>query len=215
MADSSPIQVLIVSNYPVTRAGLRAILEGSDSAAVAGESSIEEMPGQAASLRPDAVLLDVSTAEQDELEILSRLMAELPGVGVVVLSGDPGDASAREALQAGVRGYLLRDASRDEIVEAVRAVAQGLTVLHPSVAAALLAGSRLQPPAGPDEPLTARELEVLRLMAQGLPSKTIASRLRISEHTVKFHVGAILGKLGAASRTEAVTVAIRRGLIAL
>ncbi len=214
MADDS-IQVLIASNYPVTRTGLRTILDGSERATVAGESSLQDLLAQATSLRPDIVLMDVSSGEQDELEILSQLMSELPAVGVVILSGDPGNTSAVEALQAGVRGYLLRDASPEEIVETVRAVGQGLTVLHPAVARALLAGSRQPQPAAADEPLTARELEVLQLMAQGLPSKTIATRLHISEHTVKFHVGAILAKLGAASRTEAVALAIRRGLIAL
>lgn len=214
MADN-PIQVLIVSDYPVTRAGLRAILEGSQGEAIAGESSTEDAPGQAALLRPDVVLVDVPAGDRDELELLSRLISDLPQLGVIVLSADPAEAAAAEALQAGVRGYLLRDASPDEIAEAVRAVGQGLTVLHPAVASALLAASRPRPPASPDEPLTAREREVLQLMAQGLPSKTIATRLRISEHTVKFHVGSILGKLSAASRTEAVAVAIRRGLIAL
>jgi DNA-binding NarL/FixJ family response regulator len=214
MADSS-IQVLIASNYPVTRAGLRAILDGSEEIAVAGECPTEETPSQAALLRPDVVLLDVPLGEQDELEVLSRLMAELPEVGVLVLSGDPGERAATESLQAGVRGYLLRDASPEEIAEAVRAVGQGLIVLHPSIVRALLSGSRPQPPAAASDPLTARELDVLRLMAQGLPSKTIAARLHISEHTVKFHVGSILMKLGAASRTEAVALAIRRGLIAL
>ncbi len=214
MTDDT-IRVLIASNYAVTRAGLRTILDGSGEAAVVGESSLEDVLAQASSVHPDVILLDVSFGEQDELEILSRLTSELSSVGVVVLSGDPRDAPAMEALQAGVRGYLLRDASPEEIVEAVRAVGQGLMVLHPAVARALLGSSRPQPPPAADEPLTARELEVLQLMAQGLPSKTIAARLHISEHTVKFHVGAILGKLGAASRTEAVTLAIRRGLIAL
>src|SRR5450756_1558692 len=103
-----PIQILIASDYPVTRAGLRAILGGSEQCAVAGEAPLADLPAEAVSLRPDVVLLDVSSGEQDELEILSRLMSELPAVGVVVLSGDPGDAPAAEALQAGVRGYLLR-----------------------------------------------------------------------------------------------------------
>jgi DNA-binding NarL/FixJ family response regulator len=214
MTDDS-VQVLIASDYPAMRAGLHSILSASEGIAVLGGTALQDAPAQTAELRPDVVLLDVPAGDQDELEVYSRLAAETPGVGVVVLSGDPAEAAAREALQAGVRGYLLRDASAEEIAEAVRAVAQGLVVLHPVAARALAAGPGFQAPAASGDPLTARELEVLQLMAMGLPSKTIAARLRISEHTVKFHVGSILGKLGAASRTEAVAVAIRRGLIAV
>ena len=213
MADN-PIQVLIASEYPVMRAGLRSILADSDGCSVAGESGLEEAALQAAALRPDVVLLDLAASERDELELYARLMSEMPALAVLVLSGDTSDGVAREALQAGVRGFLLRDASPDELGEAVRAVAAGLVVLHPQTARAL-AAAPVRPPAGAEEPLTARELEVLQLMAQGLPSKTIAARLHISEHTVKFHVGSILAKLGAASRTEAVALAIRRGLIAV
>src|SRR5512133_217405 len=209
MTDNS-IQILIASDYPVMRAGFRSILDAREGCVVVGESSLEEATMQAASLRPDVVLLDLPAGERDEMELYARLTAEMP-----VLGGDPSVAAAREALQAGVRGFLLRDASPDEIVEAVRAVAAGLVVLHPRAARDLAAGPGTTPPSAPEEPLTARELEVLQLMAQGLPSKTIGARLHISEHTVKFHVGSILGKLGAASRTEAVALAIRRGLLAV
>src|SRR5512133_2603216 len=214
MTDNS-IQILIASDYPVMRAGFRSILDAREGCVVVGESSLEEATMQAASLRPDVVLLDQPAGERDEMELYARLTAEMPVLGVLVLSGDPSVAAAREALQAGVRGFLLRDASPDEIVEAVRAVAAGLVVLHPRAARDLAAGPGTTPPSAPEEPLTARELEVLQLMAQGLPSKTIGARLHISEHTVKFHVGSILGKLGAASRTEAVALAIRRGLLAV
>ncbi len=198
------------------RAGLRAILEADEGFQAAGEGSVEDLLEEASRLRPEVALLEVPGGERDHLEALSRLMAEQPELAVVLLSGDPGEGFAREALEAGVRGYLLRDVSPEEIVDAVRAAYQGLTVLHPAAARALLVAQAQQiTPAPAGEPLTARELEVLQLLAQGLPSKTIASRLQISEHTVKFHVGSILGKLDAASRTEAVSTAIRRGLIAL
>lgn len=213
MADTS-IQVLIASDYPVMRAGLRSILEG-EGCVVVGEASLEDAASLSVTLRPDVVLLDMSRTERDEVELYARLMAEMPSLAVLVLSGDPSEAAVREALQAGVRGFLLRDASGEEIGEAVRTLAAGLVALHPQAATVLAAGLRPRPPSSVEEPLTARELDVLRLMAQGLPSKTIASRLHISEHTVKFHVGSILTKLGAASRTEAVALAIRRGLIAV
>lgn len=209
-----PIQILIASDYPVMRAGLRSILDRAEGCAVAGESTLQEAPAQLSVLAPDVVLLDAPGGDRDEIDLLSRLISEMPGVGILLLSGDASETAAREALQAGVRGYLFRDASPEEIASAVRSVAQGLSVLQPQIARALAAGPGPRPPAA-EEPLTAREMEVLQLMAQGLPSKTIAARLGISEHTVKFHVGSILGKLGAASRTEAVTVAIRRGLLAV
>jgi DNA-binding NarL/FixJ family response regulator len=111
---------------------------------------------------------------------------------------------------------LLWDTGSEELIGAIRAVLQGLVVLHPAASEALLGDVASLPSAGQAaEPLTPREREVLHLLAQGLPSKTIASRLRLSEHTIKFHIGSIMTKLGAASRTEAVTLALRRGLIAL
>lgn len=209
------IQLFIASDYPVVRAGLRSILDASRDCQVVGEGSLEEAILRLSTAQPDVVLLELSGGEQEAMEELRRLAAESPEVAVVVLSDDPRESVAREVLQAGVRGYLLRDVSPEEIVDTVRAVHDGLTVLHPATARAILGRSLLQGPAEGVEPLTDRELEVLQLVAQGLPSKTIASRLRISEHTVKFHVGSVLGKLGAASRTEAVTLALRRGLIAL
>ena len=215
MAGDKVIHLFVASDYPVVRAGLRSILDASEGFQVVGEGGLEETADEVVALRPDVVLLEIPGGERDGLETLWRLAAESPEVGIVVMSGDPAESLARDALQAGARGYLLRDVSPEEIVEAVRAVYQGLTVLHPAIASALLGPPRPRGHFGAGEPLTERELEVLQLLAQGLPSKAIASRLGISEHTVKFHVGSIMGKLNAASRTEAVTLAIRRGLIAL
>ena len=208
-------RVLVVSDYPVMRAGLRAVVEASGELEVIGQAGTGDALARVAELRPDVALLDAVDDEQETVELVYRLSAELPEVGVVVLSRDPSDVRARQALQAGARGYLLRDVSAEEVSAALLAADQGLTVLHPAVAEAVFGRPQPHLPAGAAEPLTPRELEVLALLAQGLPSKTIANRLHISEHTVKFHVGSILGKLGAASRTEAVTLAIRRGLIAL
>lgn len=209
------IRLFVASDYPVVRAGFRSILDASDEFQVVGEGALDEAAGQAAALAVEVMLLDVSGSDRDEMEALWRLSSDAPGLAIVLLSSDPGEGAAREALQAGARAYLLRDASSEEIRAAVLAAHRGLTVLHPAVARSLFAAAVPQPGGSPAEPLTPRELEVLRLLAQGLPSKTIAGRLRISEHTVKFHVGAIMSKLGAASRTEAVTLAIRRGLVAL
>ncbi len=209
------IDLYVASDSPVVRAGLRAIVEGTQEIRVVGEGGLTGLEDELPSLRPEVLLLELPSARGDDLELLARAISGAPEMGVLLLSGDPDEGFAREALQTGVRGYLLRDVSPEEIVEAVRAVSQGFTVLHPATTRALLARPAAQPATGAGEPLSARELEVLRLLAQGLPSKSIAARLQISEHTVKFHVGSILGKLGAASRTEAVSTAIRRGLIAL
>jgi DNA-binding NarL/FixJ family response regulator len=193
------IRLIIGSDYPVMRAGIRALLGGCPEF----------------DLRPEVIVLEMENRDQEGLEIVSRLAAELPEAGLLVLSDDAGEALARECLQAGARGYLLRDVSPEEMIAAVRAVGQGLTVLHPAAARALLRPSSVIPQSREAEVLSERETEVLQLLAQGLPSKSIAARLSISEHTVKFHVGSILGKLGAASRTEAVSLALRRGLISL
>ena len=209
------IRLLLASDYAVTRAGMRAILASSDDLQLAGEGRSSDVLAQAVDLRPDVVLLELPMGEQGSLETLWRLLSELPELGVVVITDDASESAAREALQAGARGYLLRDVSSEEILSAVRAVHQGLTVLHPATSRSLLRRDVRQPLTVESDPLTERELEVLQLLAQGLPSKTIGHRLGISEHTVKFHVGSILGKLGAASRTEAVSVALRRGLISL
>jgi DNA-binding NarL/FixJ family response regulator len=208
-------RLLVASASPIVRAGLRALLAAESRIEVVGEVRPEELLAQTVALSPDVALLDLPVGNPDALEILWQLTTELPRLGVVVLSADPAEGRAREALSAGARGYLLRDASAEEIVAAIEAARLGLIVLYPATTRALLAGAGSRAQLELAEPLSPRELEVLHLLAQGLPSKTIAQRLKISEHTVKFHVGQILGKLGAASRTEAVALALRRGLIAV
>ena len=211
------IRVLVASEYPMVRAGLRALLDREEDLAVVGEVAAgEELAALAGELRPDVVLLDL--AADGGLAPVARLGDAAPGVSVVVLSGDPSGELAAAALDAGARAYLFKDAAREELAAAVRAVRQGLVVMHPAAAlAAVAAGQQRRggPPEAAGDALTPRELEVLALVAQGLPNKTIAGRLHLSEHTVKFHVGSIMAKLGAASRTEAVTLAARQGLIAL
>ena len=208
------IDVLVVAAYPMVRAGLRALLEEAADCAVVGQAaSFAEAAELAARLAPHVALVDVGPARGRELDELVALAEEQPGLGLVVLA-DAGAERYLPPLGRGRVGYLAREAAPEAIVQAVRAVAAGLVVLDPQAAPSLTATPRLAVDA-PTEPLTTRELEVLALMAQGLPNKTIAQRLIISEHTVKFHVGAILAKLGAASRTEAVTLAARQGLLML
>ncbi len=209
------VHVLVVSDHPVVRMGLAAMLGQATDVEVIGEAGLADLPAQVAALHPEVAVMDLGDVEADDLEVLWRLAAEMPATALVVLSHNPAESRARLALQAGARAYLLWDASAEEVAAAVHAVRHGLTVIHSAVAQPLLERSATSAPQLVREPLTARELEVLQLLAQGLPSKTVATRLGISEHTVKFHVGSILAKLGAASRTEAVAAAIRRGLITL
>ena len=187
---------------------------------VVGEAGrAEELLEGAASLGPDVLLLELEH-EDEELARAFWQLAESADGSAPVLLCDGGDRWTQAALRAGARGVLPRDATGEEIVAAVIAAAANLLVLHPTVARALLPLEILaaSPPTLANdlvEPLTPRELEVLRLLSEGLGNKGISRQLHISEHTVKFHVGAIMAKLGAASRTEAVTQAARRGLILL
>jgi DNA-binding NarL/FixJ family response regulator len=209
------INILVVAGYPLALAGLRALLDGSgDCSIVAEATSLGHAAELANRLNPDVLLVDFGPARAEELGELAALAQEHPELGLVLLV-EVGFERDLPGPGRGRVGYLPRDATGEAIVVAVRAVAAGLVVLDPRTVPELvttpprLAGDQLA------EALTARERDVLALLAQGLPNKTIAQRLAISEHTVKFHVGAILAKLGAASRTEAVALAARQGILML
>jgi DNA-binding NarL/FixJ family response regulator len=205
------IRVAVVASYPSVRAGLRVMLEQTP------EFEVE------ADLTPDRVAVgdfpavDVLVVDQGDEggEHAAGLESAFRGIPAVVLVSGPGEASE---VPAGARAILLREATSEELAAAVVAVARGLVVAHPALASVAV-GGRTPPVPAPaiplEEPLTEREMEILGLVAQGLTNKAVALRLAISEHTVKFHLSAILGKLGAAARTEAVTIAVRRGLLAL
>ena len=204
MASPSVLRVLVVGEDALARAGLRALAEASGFA-VAGEvepSGLDALPAAA-----EAAVLDAGPAGTG-LEALASLVPRLPVL--VVLWGEE---QAREALAAGARGVLRRE-GLERFAAAIDAVADGLVVVDPAVAEAVL---RRGPPTVPPiaEPLTPRESEVLSLLAEGLSNRGIAARLGISEHTAKFHVGAVLGKLGAETRGEAVALAARLGLVVL
>lgn len=211
--------VLVAAARPTARAGLAAVLNAAPEVTVVGEAAgARDLQALAVSLHPDVVLLELEH-EDEELAGAFRPIAESAPDSAVLLLCDGGDPWAREALRAGARGLLPRDASEQEIIAAVAAAAADLVVLHSAVAMALLpvepAAVGVASAAALIEPLTSRELEVLRLVSEGLGNKGISRRLGISEHTVKFHMGSIMAKLSAASRTEAVTQAARRGLIML
>ncbi|HEY2014156.1 MAG TPA: response regulator transcription factor [Bryobacteraceae bacterium] len=199
------IRLLIAASSAVTRAGLEALAASSPDIQLVGSfpdlSMVED-------LHPDVIL-----AAMPLDEISPPADGRMPTL--VLLSGESQPVWTQEALRSGVRAMLSRDASAPEILAAVEAAASGLAVVDPRDLEALLGSSSPTHASADTPPLTARELEVLRMMAEGVANKTIAWKLNISEHTVKFHVASILGKLHAASRTEAVMMGIRRGLILL
>jgi NarL family two-component system response regulator YdfI len=212
------IRVFIVAASPLARAGLENLLAARDVEIVGSNAAVDTLADVLADAAPDVILID-SSGETFESVLGSIVATGLAAdINVVLLSeGMAPDASA-DALRAGIRAALPGDISPDQLVAALHAVASGLSVMHPShVDEGLPAGSPAPTRALEElaESLTRRELEVLQMLAGGLSNKEIAGRLKISEHTAKFHVASILGKLGAASRTEAVSLGIRRGLVLL
>jgi DNA-binding NarL/FixJ family response regulator len=184
---------------------------------VAEAAAIDALIARGADAAPiDVVVVDLSTREA--LEALVDSTHDLPGSGVVLLGPMADDPRPFSRFGDRPWAYLPRDAEGSEVTAAVSAVHAGLTAIHPDIATRLFSRQPVQRHAEPGEDaedLTPRELEVLALLAEGIPNKVIARRLGISDHTVKFHVGSVLSKLDAASRTEAVSIGARRGLIAL
>lgn len=208
------IRILVADDHPVVRDGLVAMLGTQPDFDVVGEcTNGREAVDLVEKLSPDVIFLDLEMPELDGVDALRKMRVSNPGVKVIVFTAFDTDERILAAVQAGAQGYLLKGAPRDEVFQAVRVVHSGGSLLQPVVASKLL--RQVSQPDDLTEALTARELEVLRLMAQGLQNKEIALKLIISERTVKFHVSSILGKLGAGNRTEAVSLAAQRGLVDL
>ncbi|GIF10030.1 response regulator [Actinoplanes teichomyceticus] len=204
------IRLLLVDDHPVVRMGLRGMLDAEPDLTVIGEaSSGAEGAELALRARPDLVLMDLRMPGGDGVEATGRILAADPGIRVMVLTTYESDRDILRAIEAGASGYLLKDASPAELAGAVRAAARGETVLAPSVASTLI--RQVRRPAPPA--LSARETEVLNLVAAGLTNADIGRRLFISEATVKTHLLRVFNKLDVADRTAAVTTAMRHGLL--
>lgn len=207
----SSIQILIADDHPIVRDGLRAVLSTQADFAVVGEAgSGREVIDQVRRLQPDLLLMDLEMPDGDGVETLGWLAERKATVKTIVFTAFDTDDRIVEAVRAGAKGYLLKGAPRDELFNAIRIVHAGGSLLQPVVASKLI--NRLNQPA-PTDLLTEREREVLVLVAQGLSNRAIAEELIITERTVKFHVSALMGKLDAANRTEAVAVARELGVL--
>jgi DNA-binding NarL/FixJ family response regulator len=215
-----PIRILLVDDQTMFRSGMRMLLSSQPDFEVVGEAADgEEALQKCAALKPDVVLMDLRMPVLDGAAATRRLRATQPNVRVIVLTTFDEDAAIFDGLRAGAIGYLLKDAPTDKLYEAIRAAAHGETVLQPSVAAKVVAQfTRLsdQAPAWAQalpDPLSPRELEILRLLANGATNREIAAQLVLAEGTVKNHVTSILGKLGVTDRTAAAMRAKELGLL--
>ncbi|MDP9372438.1 MAG: response regulator transcription factor [Chloroflexota bacterium] len=215
-----PIRVLIADDHRFYREGVRALLGGAPDIAVAGEAaSGDETIARAEALQPDIILMDLKMPGLNGIEATRRILGASPHVGVLVVTMYDDDDSVFAAMRAGARGYLLKDADRDDLVRAIQAVSRGEAIFSPAIArrlmgyfAALHAGGPAAVPAPPFPDLTDREREILALIAGGLNNAAIAARLALSRKTVANHVSNILSKLQVADRAQAIVRARDAGL---
>jgi DNA-binding NarL/FixJ family response regulator len=209
MKDTGKIRVLCVDDHPVVREGIGAIISLQPDMVLAGTAATGgEALVRSRALQPDVVLVDLRLPDMSGFELIKRIRDTAPNARIVVLSSYEGDADIQSALEAGAQGYVAKGIVREELLATIRSVRDGRRRL-PAAMAQTLAEHMA------DEPVSPRELEVLSLMATGKRNKEISRDLAIAEDTVKMHVRNILSKLQVSDRTEAVTVALRRGIIHL
>jgi DNA-binding NarL/FixJ family response regulator len=206
------IRLIIADDHPVVRAGLQGMLASQPDFEIVGEATTGvEVVALAAALHPDVVLMDLRMTEIDGVTATAQIRKQQPAIPVLVLTTYDSDADILRAIEAGATGYLLKDTPRDQLFSAIRDVAQGKSALAPAVMTRLL--KHMHAPV--EEALSAREIEVLTLVAHGASNREIAHALHISEATVKSHLIHIFSKLGVADRTAAVMAALERGLLNL
>jgi DNA-binding NarL/FixJ family response regulator len=206
------IRVFIVDDHPIVRDGVAGALDRTDDIRLVGSAgTVQEALTAVARLRLDVVLLDIRLEGEDGLSGLTALLGAHPALRVIVFSAYDLDEYVFGAIRAGARGYVLKGTPSVDLTTAIRKVHAGESYVSPSLSARLV--EQMQPRSRGSRSLTARELMVLRLVASGLSNRDIAATLAITERTVKFHVTAILNRLGADNRTQAVALAVRRGIL--
>jgi DNA-binding NarL/FixJ family response regulator len=211
------IKILIADDHPVVREGLFAMLSREPDFKVVGEAKDgAEAVDKARRLNPDVVLMDLRMPEVDGVEAMRQIRSTNPDIKFIILTTYSDDEYIFSGIEAGARAYLLKDAPREELFKAIRAVYKGESLIQPVVASRLIDRfTELSRKVPSGEQLTERETEILQLMARGAANKEISAQLSISESTVKTHISNIFQKLGVNDRTEAVTQALKRGIIRL
>lgn len=215
--DKKPIKLLVVDDQNIVRKGIRALLEQVDDIDVVGEASNgEEAVAQAKRLHPDVILMDLMMPKMDGITAIQEIQAGQLHARIIALTSFVTEDKVFPAIKAGAMGYLLKDSEPEDLINAIRKVNRGEPSLHPIVAKMVLEelGKPVKQPLTP-EPLTQREVDIIRLVAQGLSNRQIADQLVIGEATVRTHVGNVLTKLHLANRVQATLYALREGLTSL
>jgi len=213
----APIRVLIVDDHTIVRKGIRALLAEIEGMEVVGEADNgQEAIAQADTLHPDVILMDLAMPKMDGIEATRQIKTRQPESRILVMTSFAADDKVFPAIKAGALGYLLKESAPEDLVQAIRQIHRGESSLHPTIARKVLqeiTHPSDRPPT--PNPLTEREAEVLRLVAQGLSNQDVAKKLNISDPTVRTHVSNILGKLHLATRIQAALYALREGLVSL
>ncbi len=213
-ADDQPLRILLVDDHRVVRAGLRMLLEAEDGLEIVDEAGdVRDAVFKTRRHRPDLIVLDVMLPDGDGVESIARLQAEAPQTKVLILSMEDSGHHVRRAFGNGANGYVLKDAAEDELVSAIREVAAGGRYLHPALGARLMQAEVEERQRAAADPLSDREREVLRLLAEGHTNQEIAAQLYISVRTAETHRAHIMQKLGFNARSELVRYAIDQGML--